>query len=78
MRKAYIFIMCIGMIALLNCTVKAQAIEKESPIIEKIENIEGTKSDLYYCNATDAYLIYSKKDGWIELTQSINSADDEN
>lgn len=70
MKKAYILLGFAALAVVLNCTVKAQASENELPIVEKVESISGTKSDLYYCNATDTYLIYSKKHGWVELTQS--------
>jgi hypothetical protein len=38
--------------------------------VEKLEEIDGTKSALFYFNKTDTFLIYSKKSGqWFEISR---------
>jgi len=55
---------------ILIMAVPASADNKEDdiPTVEKVMDIDGTKSVLFYCNETGSYLIYSKKSGnWVEL-----------
>lgn len=48
---------------------KAVADDQNEADVEKVSDIAGTKSALYYCTTTDHYLIYSKKSGnWLELS----------
>jgi len=63
--KAGIFSACLC----LAFPMMAMCKDVEDPSMEKIETIKDAKSDLYYCNDTDSYLIYSKKFGWFQITE---------
>ncbi len=61
-------ILTIIMIMSMVVTASADPKLEDGPAVERIENIEGTKSELFYCNETGTYLIYSRKGGtWYEL-----------
>lgn len=63
----FLIVLCLFMSIVVCKLAHAEDIDK--PILEKVESIDGTKSVLYYCNDTGAYVIYSKKSGgWYELS----------
>lgn len=43
----------------------------DDEFLEYIEDVEGAKSIMYYCDETDTYLIYSKKSGeWFNVVDN--------
>ena len=51
-------------------TVNAQNMGDDT-MLEYIEDVEGAKSIMYYCDETDTYLIYSKKSGeWFNVADN--------
>lgn len=59
----------IVLFAVLVCATNVRAGD-ENEYIEKLEEIDGTKSTLFYFDTTDTFLIYSKKNGqWFEISE---------
>ena len=70
-RKLYLVAMAIiaVLFTVIVCATNVRAGD-ENEYIEKLEEIDGTKSTLFYFDTTDTFLIYSKKNGqWFEISE---------